>query len=369
MTGRSLTFLALLLLPACRARPEASPDAAASRRPDEVTIEPASYAYVELDTVHARTERVIAVLPAHVALDEEHTVRVFPPVTGRIRTLNAAPGDPVTAGQALAHITSGDLAQATSDLAKAEAVLSQSDAALTRAQDLFDHHILAGKDLEQARSDEAQARAERDRARQRADLLGAGSSSGDDFVLRSPIAGEVIDRSANPGAEVRPDAAVPLFTVSALDTLWLTAGVYERDLASVRPGERLAFTTDAMPGRRFTATVQYVSGALDPATRTATLRASLPNPGRVLRAETFGEASLLAHDAGGVPAVPSEALITRGNGTIVFVRESAGRFLARPVTVTDDDGQFATVSSGLQVGDVIAGRGALLLANELPGSR
>jgi cobalt-zinc-cadmium efflux system membrane fusion protein len=334
--------------------------------PGQVWIKPGSpqLANISVDTIRARRERVVAVLPAQLVLDEDHTVRVISPVTGRVRTLDAAAGDRVSAGQALAHLVSSDAAQAQSDQAKAEAALSQAVAALTRARDLYANHVIALRDLQQAQSDEAQVRAERDRAAQRVQQLGATGAVGQEFVLRAPIRGEVVDRTANAGAEVRPDNLQPLFTISALDTLWLTANVYERDLAAVRRGQRVIFTTDAAPGRRFSATTNYVSDVLSPDTRTATLRAVLPNPGGLLKTQVFGQATVIAPDPGNVAVVPSKALVTRGTVTIVFVQLAPGRFVERVVTVTDDDGETAAVVSGLKPGELVVTRGSIFLLPE-----
>jgi cobalt-zinc-cadmium efflux system membrane fusion protein len=340
--------------------------AASGPPPGEVWLPPDSpkLASISLDTVRARAEKVVAVLPAQLALDEEHTVRVASPVSGRVRTLDAAPGDHVATGGALAHIVSSDVAQAQSDLQRAEAALTTAATSLARARDLFAHHVVAQRDVQQALSDSAQARAERDRAQARVEQLGAAPDVGQEYVLRAPIGGEVVDRTANPGMEVRPDLAAPLFTVSRLDTLWLTASVYERDLNTVRPGQRVLFTTDALPGRTIAARIVHVSSALDPASRTATLRALVPNPGRALHPSMFGEVRIVAPDSSGQPVVSTLALVTQGDATVVFVQTAPGRFVARPVQVTNDDGQTAVVVDGLRPGEVIVTRGSLLLSAE-----
>lgn len=321
-------------------------------------------ASIGLDTVRAGSDKVVAVLPAQLALDEDHTVRVASPVSGRVRALDAAPGDRVAAGGALAHIVSGDVAQAQSDLKRADAALTTAITSLVRARDLFAHHVVAQRDLQQAINDSAQARAERDRAQARVQQLGAGPDVGQEYVLRAPISGDVMDRAANPGMEVRPDLPVPLFTVSSLDTLWLTASVYERDLAAIRPGQRVLFTTEALPDRMIAARVAYVSSALDPVTRTATLRALVPNADRALRPSMFGEVKVVAPDRSGLPVVPTLALVTQGAETVVFVQTAPGRFALRPVQVTNDDGATAVVLAGLRPGEVVVTRGSLLLSAE-----
>ncbi len=326
--------------------------------------------YLSVDTVGVRRERVVASFPAEVVMDEDHSVRVASPVNGRITRLLAEPGDHVAAGQPLARIASGDAAQAQSDLAKAEAALAQSSAALERARDLYAHHVIALKDLQQAESDERQARAERDRAEASLRRLDAsGDAVSGEYVLRAPLRGDVVDRNANPGAEVRSDGAQTLFTISALDTVWLAISVFQRDLPEVRRGDRVVFTTDAAPGRRFEARVIRVSSALDPQTRTATLRAVLPNPGRLLRTQVIGEARLMARDDSHLPVVPTQALVTRGPDTVVFVEEAPGRFVRRTVRVSEDDGQTALIAAGLRPGERVVTRGSILLAGEADAGR
>jgi len=368
----ALCLLIAMLLVACR-----TPDDAPAAEPPagthgEVRLAPndPKLAYLTLDTVAPRTEKVVAVLPAQLVVDEDHTARIASPVTGRVRTIDVEPGDRVHAGQALAHISSSDVAQAESDLLKAQAALSQASTGLDRARDLYRNKVIALKDLQQAESDAAQAYAEQERAAARVSLLGAAVDVvRQEFVLRSPIDGDVVERNLNPGAEVRPDNAQTLFTISSLDTLWLTAGAYQRDLATAKKGDQLAFTTEASPGRRYLARVQYVSSALDPQTRTATIRAVLPNPDHTLRTQVFGEASLLAPDTARMPVVPVEALVTHGNQTVVYVEATPGRFVRRPVEVGADDGRSAAITGGLHIGERVVCGGSLLLDAEAAGSR
>lgn len=320
---------------------------------------------IAVETVRQVSERVIATLPAQVVADEGHTVRITSPVVGRIVSLEAQAGDHVRAGQPLAIVQSADAAQATSDVAKALTAWRAAQAALARQSDLYAHKVVAARDLEQARSDEAQARAEYERSRARAQQLGLGSAAvSDRYTLRAPIDGVVIDRTANPGAEVRPDNAQPLFTITSLGGLWLVVSVPQRDLAEVHRGALLRFTTDAVPDRVFQARVSFVGAALDPVNRMATVRADLPNPDGVLRVQTTGEAQVLAPGGSDAVAVPSRALVTHGADTVVFVEVAPGRFVRRVVSVHDDDGTIATISAGLAAGDRVVTTGSLLLAAE-----
>ena len=333
----------------------------------EVRLEPGSpkLAALTIDSVIARRERTIATLPARVAVDENHTVHLLSPVTGRIAALYAEPGDHVKSGQALAQVISADVAQANSDFVKATAQVKVVDAALARATDLYEHHVIAQRELQQSQADVAQAKAEEMRAQDRTAQLGLQqSASHASFVLRSPIDGMVVERSSSPGSEVRPDGTLPLFTISSMQHVWLTTRVNQRDLSSIRNGIRLIFTTDAVPGRSFIAQISYVSAVLDPVTRTGTARAVIDNADGALRPEMFGEARIVTADASATPVIATRALITSGLETIVYVERAPGIFVRRVVRVGDDDGTWSTIVSGLQIGERVVTDGSLLLDAE-----
>jgi cobalt-zinc-cadmium efflux system membrane fusion protein len=370
MTARRMWLgLALAVPLACNkgASADTPPAGAGSPLPPgTVQLEPPEMSALSIDTVRERKQRVVATLPAQLLLDEDKTVRVLSPVTGRVRTLDARPGDEVSAGQALLHIVSSDLAQAQSDKEKADAASLASTAQLVRSESLYVHKVIALKDLEDARAQAAQDRAEAQRAAQRVrQLAGGQSTEPGDFILRSPIAGEIVDRQANPGEEVSADAGNPLFTISNLETLWVTAQAYEQNLTHVHRGQHLVFTTAAMPDHRYDAVVTYVGGALDSTTRTAIVRGTLANPGRVLKAATFGDVRLYAPDTSHVVAVPVTALVTSGQQTVVFVQTGPTRFLRTPVEVGDDDGEMASITDGLKPGDLVVSRGSILLQGRL----
>ena len=99
-TGTDITATGGPGVAACRGDTELA-EAHAAVTPGEVRLSPGSpkLAMIGIDTVRAVSERVIATLPALVVPNEDQTVRVVTPVTGRIEALLAQPGDHVAAGQ------------------------------------------------------------------------------------------------------------------------------------------------------------------------------------------------------------------------------------------------------------------------------
>ena len=89
----------------------------------------------------------------------------------------------------------------------------------------------------------------------------ASADAGSELVLRSPIAGTVIERRAAQGQMAEPSA--PLFRIANLDTLWLTVHAFERDAVRIRPGTEAQVSFAAMPGRPFAGRVSYIGSEVN----------------------------------------------------------------------------------------------------------
>src|SRR5262249_42765238 len=152
---------------------------------------------------------------------------------------------------------------------------------------------------------ELKARAEVNRARQRVQLFHDDKG---EFLLRAPVAGEVIARNVNPGTEVNAQSSGELFTVGSLDQGWVLAAVFEVDLPQVRVGGPVAVSVVAWPDRKFEGRIDWISGALDPATRTARVRCTLANPDRALKPEMYATAAIAVPKTRAL-AIPRAALL------------------------------------------------------------
>jgi membrane fusion protein, heavy metal efflux system len=313
-------------------------------------------------------------VPGRIAFDDSRVAHVFAPASGRIVRLIAAPGQRVRRGDPLLEIDSPDVAAALSDLQKADADLAAAAQELRRQEELVEAHAAARRELEQARSAWERARAERARAARRAGLFergGAGAAR--QFFLRAPIDGEVIARAANPGTDVQGQlsggTAPELFTIGSIDSVWVLADVYEADLSQVKPGQRLQVKVIAYPDRTFPGQVEWIAAALDPVTRTARLRSTLPNPARELLPEMYATVSIETPPRKAL-VVPRSAVLHVGDERVVFVQAGnteAGllRFQRRRVVLDEGDGDQVPVRSGLQPGEAVVVSGALLLSGML----
>jgi cobalt-zinc-cadmium efflux system membrane fusion protein len=372
-----LTFAVAAGASGCRSAPAAG-SALPQPPQDEVWLTPRQLqdAKVQIEPVELRTVGNEIVASGKVAFDDRRVGHVFSPVTGRVRSILADPGARVKKGAALATIESPDVGNASADLDKANADLVAAGHDLRRQKELYDAHAGSERDFESAQDNAGKAKAEMERARQKARLFGgAAAEAGTHGVtLRAPIDGEVIARNVNPGAEVQGQygggTAVELFTIGELDQVWVFADIFEMDLARVHQGATVTLKAIAYPDEVFTGKVDWIAGALDPISRTARIRCTIPNPHRELKPEMYATVSV-AVAGPSVPALPRTAVLRIADQTAVFVANGTtpdGRlkFIRRIVAVNEDQGaDYLPIVRGVATGDRIVTTGATLLSGML----
>ncbi len=333
---------------------------------DEIVLQPNS---PQLDSL--KIEPVIEItapatepLNGKIVFDENYTARVSSPLLGRATSIKAQIGDKVKAGQVLMVMDSPDLGSAVSDAKKADADLEMKQKAMERNRMLLEGGVIALKDFESSESDLAQSKAEAERANARLNNLGIKHSLNQTYTVRAPISGTIVDRQVNPGTEVRPDAAAPLFTITNPDHLWASIDLPERDLGKIEIGQALSISVEAYPDETFNGHVKAIGVVVDPTTRRIPVHCIVESKGK-LKAEMYAKITPLSLKSEKVIQLPNTALITEGLYNYVFVETSPGHIKKRRIVLNVQDRDYATVKEGLQVGDKVVTVGAILLNSEL----
>ena len=302
------------------------------------------------------------VLPAVVEADPARTVKVLPPVAGRVVELKVELGERVEKQQVLAVIDSGDLAQAYSDYQKAATLVTFTKQTLDRQFGLEKGGGAAVKDRQQAQNDYAQAQSELERSETRLRAIGVPAVGGQPtrlLSLKAPLAGSVIDLQMAPGAFLN-DPTASVSTIANLDTIWVTANVPEKDTALVVKGQSAEVVFTAYPNEVFRGEVLFVSDVLDPDTRRTKVRIAFQNPDLRLKPNMFANATFLAPKRT-LPVIPTTALLLRNETDQVFVEVEPWIFEARPVEVGFQQGDEAIVTGGLKAGERVVVRDGVLL--------
>jgi membrane fusion protein (multidrug efflux system) len=173
--------------------------------------------------------------------------------------------------------------------------------------------------------------------------------------VSAPFAGLLGRRHVNVGEFVQP--GTPLFDLVSLDPIDVVFHLAEVDSSRVAIGQKVEVHVAPFPDRAFEATVAVVSPTIDPGTRTLRVKATLPNGDGLLRPGLFARADLGVALRKGVLVVPTEAVLQRSDGAVVFVVGVEDRVARRPVKLGAYHRDGVEVAEGLAQGEVVVTRG------------
>ncbi len=342
-----------------------------------LTPEQIDAAKVKVETAVERDLDDSLATSGRVAFEDIKVGHIYSPVSGRVAKINVQLGERVKKGQGLAVIESPDIGQASSDVTKADADLIAAEHDLQREKELLAKHATSYKDYETAENTYRQAKTEKQRAMQKAFLLRTNGADGvsQGFTLTSPVDGDVLMRNLSPGAEVQGQYSIggsvqELFTIGELDEVWVLSDIYESDIARVVVGAKAVVAAVAYPNKTFEGKVDWISGTLDPATRTEKVRCTFANPDRFLKQDMYTTVTISVASRKAL-ALPPAAVLKLGDQQVVFIdrgkaADGRERFERVPVAVDDAvTGKWLPVLHGLNVGDKVVVEGGEALNGHL----
>lgn len=305
------------------------------------------------------------------------------PVTGTVAAVLFEEGDRVRSGQLLVRL-GDDEARAALDEARArlEQVrgsgrriageelrqatlrLEQAERELARILSLRRDGFASARDEEDARSARDLASSAVSAARERTRVLSEGGA--DERAARAaldsaaarleqrrvvaPGPGVVLVRSVEPG-DVVPAGKV-LLTLALEHDTWLLAQPDEKNLPSLRVGQKARATADAFPDRAFDAEVISIAPGIDLARGTVDVKLRVPDPPDFLRSDLTLSIELEVAEHARVLVVPLASVRDAASEPWTLVVRK-GRAVRVPVVLGARGGAVAEVRSGLEEGDFL----------------
>lgn len=253
-------------------------------------------------------------------------------------------GQQVKAGQALVRL---DPDRARLAVSQAEAQMMKLENNYVRAQKLVTQQMISANDLDEIRFNLANARAQYNSAKLELSYT----------TVTAPISGVIASRSIKAGNFVQINS--PIFRIVDSSRLEATLNVPEREIAKIKPGQAVELVADALPGQRFTGTVDRVSPVVDTGTGTFRVVAAFAGDGQ-LQPGMFSRLSINYDQRADALVVPRTALLEDGGEPAVFVIRD-NKAVRTTLKLGYDDAGWIEVREGLKQGDavVIAGKAAL----------
>jgi cobalt-zinc-cadmium efflux system membrane fusion protein len=332
-----------------------------------------------------------------IAPADDTTAQIFSPFTGRVTNVFVTVGDYARKGMPLFAGEGDESAQALNDLAATEQSLAAAQVQLhiteanrTRLLKLLRVDGAARKDVEQSKADLAAAVAivKNDEiavslVRSRLRVLNEGSAAGKSLggsprapalpttvIVRAPIDGLITQRALGNGQYLQSAAnggSNALLTISGLERVFFVGNVTESQIARIHPGDSVAVSLLAFPGRIFQARIKYIAPSVDPNTHRIAVRAEVDNPDDSLRPGMFGTLRITTGPPSQAVAVPEDAVIFEGDTARVWIvgpnRTLAVRYFTAGKTVDN----MVEAVRGLRRGDRVVTHGSVFIDRAAQG--
>jgi len=182
------------------------------------------------------------------------------------------------------------------------------------------------------------------------------------LALKSSFDGVVLEKMVVAGQSVM--AGMKLYRIADLRTVWIEGAVFEQDLAFVRVGAPVRAELAAYPGRPVEGRVAFVWPTVDEQSRSVRMRVAFPNPGGLLKPGMYATLFFEAVVGAEVLQVLAEAVVQTGERNLVFVVGPDGALTPREVVLGPRAGGRFQVLSGLAGGERIVASANFLVDAE-----
>lgn len=273
--------------------------------------------------------------------DEERLQSQTAHIPGRIEKLFVnVTGQMIKKGQRIASVYSPELITAQKELLEAASLSDKYPAILESAREKLRNWKLSEKQIQ---------------------TLESSSKVITTFDIYANTSGIVSDIKVNVGDYINKGSV--LFDVADLSDVWAVFDAYESDLPWILLGQNIKFTTQALPGKVFSGKISFIDPVIDPATRTARVRAAIPNVKLELKPEYFIDGTLESSlkSSNNQLIIPQSSVLWTGKRSVVYIKvpnASTPTFQMREITLGEAMNDAYVVESGLNEGDEIVTNGA-----------
>jgi RND family efflux transporter MFP subunit len=257
---------------------------------------------------------------------------IYAKVSGNLERNYVEMGTYVRANQMLALIDTTELFQ---QYQQTNATYQNASLLLERAKQLFEKHLAAQQDVDNAEAAMKVAKANYDAAATHLSYA----------HIVAPFNGFVTRRFLDAGALVNASTST-LFTMMYLDSVKIIVYVPEKDLSQMYHVRTAKVTLDALPNQEFTGYVSRFSEAVDLTTRTMPIEVDIPNHSRIIKPGMFATISFIVSERSDALTLSSDDLLKDDNGYFIFISDGKKAHQIR-ITIGNEINSHTEILAGL----------------------
>ena len=237
------------------------------------------------------------------SLRSRQGVVLRPEVSGRITQLNFRDGDRVKKGQLLVQF---DDQLPAAQVQQAQAELNIAKANNSRNIELVAQNFISRRTLEESAAAQQVAEAK----------LALARATESRLKIIAPFDGLAGIRSVNVGDYLKDGADI--VNLEDMDAIFVDYRLPERFQTKIRRGQSSAVELDALPGRKFAATVLAIDPLIDANGRSVGVRACIDNRRLQLRPGMFARVNAVFGQRNSARVIPEEAIVPQGGKQFVI---------------------------------------------------
>ncbi len=345
------TLLSFLLM-SCSTMP-------AEEAPVSFSLTDTMLSRITIDTVQAEQVSTELRFSGKVTPEDNKIASVFPIVAGYVTRVNVSLGDHVKKGQVLAVIRSTDIADFEKQRRGGETELLLAKKNLKSAQELNESKLNTERDVVAAQKAVDDAQAELNRINEVFNIYHL--NNGSYYNVVAPISGFITDKKLNVDIQLPSGFSESIFTIAQIDDVFITANVYETDIAKISLNMPAEVDLLSYAGKKFTGKIDKIMNILDPETKTLKIRIRLPNPGYALKPEMAATVYIRYQQQIRLPAVPAAAVVFDKSRNYLMVFHGKDSVETRAIEPLGTTAGRTYVSEGLQAGEKVIVKNALLV--------
>ena len=301
--------------------------------------------------VEARRESVTESLSLVGTLAANEWVEIKAELETAVVEIGFEEGKPVTKGQLLFRLDDSKL---TTALTEAEVNLKLSKLNHDRAQQL-----LRDKTISQQEFDQLASRFESMQA-----AIALKQRELKDTKIHAAFAGVMGARNVSAGQVIKKDTVLGMLV--DLNPVKLEVNVPERFLSLVKLGQSIELRVAAFAGQKFKGDVYFIAPQVDTATRTALVKARIPNPDFALKPGMFANLDLTLQLRADAVVVPEPAIMVNADRAMLYVVDKDSVAQLRPVKLGVRSAGVVEILEGVEAGQLVIVEGVQKVR---PGSK
>lgn len=314
-----------------------------------------------LPVIQVKTEPATSYKEFPASLEGKVNVEIRPQVDGYLEDIYVDEGAWVQQGQNLFRINDHSYREqssnAAANLAAAKANLSKAELEVERLRPLVQNNVVSDVQLKTAESVRQAAAASVAQAKA---MVGNAEINVGYTLIKAPVSGYIGKIPYKKGSLVGRNEPMPLTVLSDIQQMYAYFSMTETEFFEFRKnnpnagGNKDSMAVELMlpDNTMYSAKgkIEAIEGQFDKNMGTISLRATFPNPDKLLRTGNTGRIRVPSvHES--ALLLPQEATFEMQDKILVFTVSSDNKVLSKPITVSDKIGNYYVVSDGLKAGD------------------